>query len=318
MEKFTLYLASTSMSEKEARLLKIKNCLFSYFYKEGILRWVEYCERGVVKTSKKVMLDSGAFSAWSKGVEIDLDEYIEFARVMRERFRRLKVKFFIVNLDVIPGRKGETSSLNRSFNQRLIDAAAERGYKNMLKMIECGVVPIHVFHQGESFVWLDRMLEYTDYIGISPANDLPATQRRLWIDSVFNYLVKNGVKVKTHGFAVTSFSVMRDYPWTSCDSSTWKVFAAMGGIFYPVGGFREADYSKKPLAICVGRKRNLSPDEEKRLKAMLEADGYVWEEVVEDGDVRAAINARCFMEFEEYVNRLRMKSSFRLRRGIFK
>jgi len=314
---FILYFASTSPTKKELEMIKVKNRLFSYFYKEGILSWVKYC-RECSFEGGKVVLDSGAFSAWSRGEEIDLDKYIEFAHQMRKEFRKLGMELFIVNLDVIPGKKGETSSLNRGFNQEIIDQAAAKGFQNMLRMIENGIKPIHVFHQGESFKWLDKMVEHVDYIGISPANDLPTIQKRRWIDSVFDYLVKNGIKVRTHGFAVTSPSMMRDYPWTSCDSSTWRVLAGMGGIYYPVGGFKNADYSKQPLMIHMGRKRDLSPGEEKRLKAMLEADGYQWEKVIEDANVRAAINARYFLGLEEYINKQRKKSAFKVRKGFFK
>ena len=48
------------------------------------------------------MLDSGAYSAWSKGKRISLEDYVEFILT-----RGTDTWTTIVNLDVIPGKKGK-------------------------------------------------------------------------------------------------------------------------------------------------------------------------------------------------------------------
>jgi len=53
-------------------------------------------------TDLETMLDSGAYSAWSKGKRISLEDYVEFILT-----RGTDTWTTIVNLDVIPGKKGK-------------------------------------------------------------------------------------------------------------------------------------------------------------------------------------------------------------------
>src|SRR4051812_44347063 len=83
-----------------------------------------------------ILLDSGAYSAWTKGVVIDLPSYIQFIK----KHRRMLAGY--VNLDVIPGQDGR-----RPHDREQIEAAARASYRNLQLMRDAGLTPIPVFHQ---------------------------------------------------------------------------------------------------------------------------------------------------------------------------
>ena len=84
---------------------------------------------------------------------------------------------------------------------------------------------IHVFHQYEDFKWLDKLVKYQEYIGISPANDITVKARIKWLDKVFH---KIKATRKTHGFGATAKRILYRYPWFSCDSTSWKAPSIYG------------------------------------------------------------------------------------------
>lgn len=189
-----------------------------------------------------LMLDSGAFSAWNRGREIDLDHYVAFILTHSEHLD------YYVCLDVIPGSFGVTPSPSE------VEISAQRSWDNLLYMESHGLIPIPVFHMGEQFKWLRRMLEHgCPYIGISPANDRTTDKKKLWLDRVFHELTnaEGWPVVKTHAFGVTAIDLLVRYPWFSADSTTWIMIAARGKILLPhwdaAGG--KWDFNRKPQ-IC--------------------------------------------------------------------
>ena len=175
-----------------------------------------------------LLIDSGAFSAWTQGQgkEINLDDYIEFC------LQYIDIADAVVNLDVIPGRPYKKITPDE------YEKSAEQGWRNYEKMLAAGISKeklIHVFHQGEAFKWLQRMVKEIPYIGLSPANDKTPEQKIAWLDQCMEYVTdENGIPlVKFHGFAVTSLEMMLRYPWYSVDSTTWTVNARLGRVFVP-------------------------------------------------------------------------------------
>ena len=171
----------------------------------------------------KVILDSGAFSAWTRNVEIDLDAYIAF---IKKHLDNIEIA---VALDVIPGYPG------KKLTPQDRNDAAKQSAKNFFYMLRKGVPEeklMPVYHQGEAPIWLERMVEHgSPYIGISPANDKTSEQRRQWLTQTCNPIIldSDGAPiVKWHGFAVTAVELMHEYHWHSVDSATWRI---MGGKF---------------------------------------------------------------------------------------
>ena len=303
-------------SAKEEVELGVRNKLVSYFYPEQLESWFEI-SKGI---EGSVMIDSGAYSAWTRGVEIDLGKYIEYCQEMIHRGKQEGKEVLVVNLDVIPGKKGQTRSLSKirsPANISVIEEAAEKGYQNLKKMIKAGLKPIHVFHQGEDWKWLHKMVELTDYIGISPANDLCVDARKKWIVSVFEYMYKHNIEVDTHGFGVWMSPILKSLPFTSCDAVSWMLLAAMGSINYPVGGFSNPDYSQIPHSLHVSARlssKGLGKLTKEKLK-MLEQDGYTYEDL-QDWETRCRVNIRYFVEFEKWLNEYRKDKTFRPRPSL--
>lgn len=185
------------------------------------------------KPDRTSLLDSGAFSAWSKNEKIDIDSYIEFCQQTRSSFEAF------ANLDVIPGRWGQIPSSEE------VEQSATEGWMNFRYMVERGLPRekvVHVFHQGEDFKWLEKLVEYHEkegseigYIGISPANDRTTEQKIYWLERCMPYITKpdGSARIKFHGFGVTAYEIMRRYPWYSVDSTTWMRMAAYGRIHVP-------------------------------------------------------------------------------------
>lgn len=171
-----------------------------------------------------VMVDSGAYSEWVKGEPTDIPGYIDF--VKRKRY----LGCMVVNYDIIPGRPGVPRT------QDDVEESAKASYENLQLLKSHGIDAVPVFHQGERVYWLEKLLaDGEPYIGISPMADLPTPTVRRWLDIIFTRLTnEDGTAiVKTHGFGMTAFALMRRYPWFSVDSATWAFLAAYGTILVP-------------------------------------------------------------------------------------
>lgn len=204
-----------------------------------------------------LMIDSGAFSVWNKGSSIDLEGYVDFCK-------RHPGASCYVNLDVIPG----VPNNKRTITPTSLEDACQRGWNNYQRMLKDlpldKVIP--VFHQNENPKWLKRYLDFgTPYLGISPANDRGTPEKLHWMKSIRPLLFdKDGApRCKTHGFAVTSFRLMKYWQWYSVDSASWKVVAAWGGLYLPRKTGGKYDYGKSPYIVAVSP---MSPSKHKRGK----------------------------------------------------
>lgn len=195
--------------------------------------------------SIKIMLDSGAFSIWKRGGEIDLEDYIDFCLENREGIWQA------VNLDVIPGKPGH----RRTSAQ--VEEAAKQGWRNSKRMRKRGVEPIPVFHQGERLYWLEKMVgEGFRYIGLSPNKSLATGGKIPWLDQCWDYLAGIGgfPTVKLHAFGEAAFRILFRYPWFSVDSTSWILIGANGQIMVP-GELPDGSYDflTKPFQVSVSQ-----------------------------------------------------------------
>ncbi|KKM77709.1 hypothetical protein LCGC14_1367270 [marine sediment metagenome] len=192
-----------------------------------------------MKKKISLFLDSGAFSAWSKKTEVDIDDYIDFIK---------KNKQFIdvyANLDVI--------------------GDAEGTYKNQKYMERQGLDPMPVFHSTmEPLFWFEKYLdEGYDYIGLGGMAGGGITKKQITpiLDVIFSRYVCSGLDgmpvVKIHGFGMTSLSLMLRYPWYSVDSTSWVLTGRFGAVFCPRKLGNGYDYSKNSWKVSVSDR---SPD----------------------------------------------------------
>jgi len=196
------------------RLLSFGDILLNTF---NVRYAFELIENGMGK-KVELFLDSGAFSAWSRGVKIDIEEYISFIK------KHSDVISIYANLDVIGGDSGVPG-----------EETARRTLENQRIMEKAGLSPLPVFHYGEPYEYLEKYVEEYDYIALGVAGN-SGVKLVPWLNECFSKYIcdEDGLpKVKVHGFAVTSLKLMIMYPWFSVDSTSWVITSRMGSIFVP-------------------------------------------------------------------------------------
>lgn len=224
-----LYFAGSAPQEVDEFLVKKGyNRLFSQLNdRSRIKRWMSYKDEN---PSMKLFVDSGAFSAYTKGKEIDLDDYIAYLNEYGKYFN------VMVQVDYIPGKSNVVQD-----RQVYLDAP-RISWENFLQMRERldkslwdRFIP--VFHEGEDFRWLENMLTYKDadgnplaYIGISPHTETTTDRRLVFCKEVFRRIKRLNPQVKTHGFGMTALNILQYIDFTSVDSTTWLKGAIYGTI----------------------------------------------------------------------------------------
>lgn len=201
-----------------------------------------------MKTICDILLDSGAFSAWRRGSEIPLGNYIAYCKRHKHEVDAY------VNLDCIPGENGKMDH-----SQSAIEKSAAKSYETLQIMKAEGLHPIPVFHQGERFEWLDKMLDDGEpYVGISPYLRSHQNEIIEWMDKCFTRITdsKGRPYIKTHGFGVTAPVLCRRYPFFSVDSTSWSVGGGYGSILVPHdGGDGTPDYTRTALTTRISARK---------------------------------------------------------------
>ena len=208
--KGTLFSRLTE-NEKWQRL-QVKYILESYHY---VYRksFVEKMRADGVK----IFLDSGAFSAFTMGVEVDMAAY---CRYIQENADILEVVDGMVCASVLDGIGDPLKT-----------------YQNQLAMESLGVRPLPCFHYGEDERYLDYYTANYPYITLGGMVPISTPQLYHWLDRIWEKHLVDGAgrpKVKVHGFGLTTMALVERYPWYSVDSSSWVQTARTGGMMlYP-------------------------------------------------------------------------------------
>ena len=252
------------------------------------------------ETNGKLLIDSGAHSAHTKGIELDLEEYIGFVNDNIDKMT------LYVQVDKIPGtyRKPKTQ-------QDWLEAP-KLSWENYLYMREKSKDPsklVPVFHQGEDFKWLRNLCDYTfsdgshiPYIGLSPRGDVSLKAKYDFCAECFSVIQRSSnPTVKTHAFGATSLEMLEKLPFTSADSTTWVLVSAFGQVWMPncisgdvngVGiklGVSEENRSH-PTATQTYWEQ--TPEIKKRLDDYFESVGTNIEELSKSHSARALASAK--------------------------
>lgn len=233
---FNLYFAGSQCKEADELMVRFNcNRLFSQENdRKNISNWQKYNHSRRTQYKGNLFIDSGAFSVHTKGIELNVDEYIDYINSIDEDIH------IFAQVDKIPGEFGKPKTLNQ------IENASVLSWENYLYMKDKVISRdklLPIFHQGERFEWLHNMLSYKhsdglpiEYIGISPANDKHTAEKEVWIQKCFS-IIKNSSNpdVKTHAFGMTALPVLERYPFTSADSTSWLMTGANGSIMTPHG-----------------------------------------------------------------------------------
>lgn len=268
--------------------LKDVNKLLSYHYSKhkDVYSFIRKCAELNCQTN--IMIDSGAFTVWTKEEVIDIQEYLDY-------IKSLNGTFYFVNLDHIPGKP------NVQPTQEEVLYSIKKGFENYYWFKERGIETIHVFHQGEDFRILDKMIEEMDYIGISPRKTSSQKDRMQWLDDVYDHICDEdgNAKVKTHGFAATGESMMRKYPWYSVDSVSYRLVAAFGNIITPMG-----IYTMSTVKIDdPNHVNNIDSNKRKLVAEYIESIGFTIEDTMVDDRIRAIINMKYYLDIQEDIRK---------------
>lgn len=170
----------------------------------------------IKREENKIFLDSGAFSAMTQGIKIDIGRYCDY--ILR-------------NADMIEHIDGQPLA-------SVLDAIgdADGTWRNQMEMERRGVRPLPCYHYGEPVEVLEHYVANYPYITIGGMVPISTQQLKLWLDRLWARHLTHpdgSPKVKVHGFGLTSLPLMMRYPWYSVDSSTWVQWAANGMILMP-------------------------------------------------------------------------------------
>jgi len=158
-----------------------------------------------------LMMDSGAFSAWSKGKKVSIQELENFLSSYDD------VISSSINLDVI--------------------GDADGSLRNWRIMRKHGFNPIPVWHLGEDIKYLKYYLEKVGYIALGGmVGTMPTSVLYHNLDQVWDeFLTDRGgfPSIKVHGLGLTNWTLVFKYPWYSLDSSYATKQGQHGKIFMP-------------------------------------------------------------------------------------
>lgn len=182
----------------------IRNILVSYYIVGS--RPIPEDPSKLMHPDRKFFLDSGAFSAFTKDVKIDIDAYIAYIKTT------MPVWEVYATLDVIG------------------DAIATR--KNTEYMEAAGLKPLPVFHAGSPAEELDHILKNYDYFALGGLVPLAMHRKKLraWLDYCFARIMQEEKLPKVHGFGVNSLWAWKRYPFYSVDATSWKAGMQYGRV----------------------------------------------------------------------------------------
>ncbi len=241
---------ASSLHLRVSRLVKYPHILESFHYMKPQM------VREIRSDKNKIFLDSGAFSMFTQGVDVNLEAYAKFIHEQQDIIE------YASNLDAI-GRGNEQLSYDR---------------QKQLEAMNVDIKPVH--HVRDADHWLERyMAEGYDYIflgGMVPENT-PTLMN--WLDHVWTKYLTNDdgtPKIKVHGFGLTTLALMFRYPWYSVDSTSWVMTSRFGAIYLdmpqPDGTVKDykldfSDQSPKEHELKSWHFSRLTPPE---MKAVLE------------------------------------------------
>lgn len=258
MDKSCLKIHLAGYHSGRAGMFKLENykyLLESYHYINS-----DRMTRLVRQTGIPVFLDSGAFSAFTQKIEIDLPTYCQFIKN---------------NADII-----EVASVLDGIGD------PELTLTNQKRMEDLGTTPLPCFHYGEDPKFLEHYIENYDHItlgGMVPISNGPLQK---WLDHIWaNYLTdENGYpRLRVHGFGLTSLPLMLRYPWYSVDSTSWVLTGSFGSIYWPTKKNPEGKLAisdQSPRTKDLGQHYDtLSDIERARVDEIIESRGFTAEEL---------------------------------------
>lgn len=260
----------------------IKRRLFSYYYHNDSGGMLDKEVRTSIKNGYDLFLDSGAFSAFTKGKKIDIREYAGFIQRHGHNFG------VIANLDDI-GDDGPIS------------------WANLKELERMGCKPFPVFHHADKIEYLHKIIdEGYEFMALGGLVGAHTNVLKQWLDVIWgDHLTnKDGTpKIKVHGFGLTSWPLMMRYPWYSVDSSSAVMTSIFGGcVFVLDNAMVKVDFSdESPTKRSINSWHYAAMPEVMKVKIreIVEPYGFTPEMVGSHYSYRHIINFDTFQRIED-------------------
>ena len=186
----------------------MKNHLTAWIDKDELKLREDY-----FKKDCNVLIDSGAFTTFTKGKKIDIYEYSDFIKSYTLKWKKKLKSINFINLDVI--------------------GDAEKSWKNQHKLEKLNVNTIPVVHlEGFKKKHLEKAHKEYDYFAVGGLVGKKRTQILMFLDYCFRVMftyVKKGNKLpKIHLLGVGSEKILYRYPAFSCDSTRFMTVNRYG------------------------------------------------------------------------------------------
>lgn len=257
------------LNEREQGIMRdIPHILESWHY-VGKQRYVDQMRAD----GAKVFLDSGAFSAFTLGVTLSVEDYCNYIKT---------------NMDILRVEDGDVMA-------SVLDGIGDplQTWRNQQEMELRGVRPLPCFHFGEDEQYLEHYVKNYSYITLGGMVAQSTKALGPWLDRIWDRYLTDGSgrpRTRVHGFGLTSVPLMGDYPWYSVDSSSWVQATAFGAIVTPKHGPMHVS-EKSPNRHDWGHHiSTLTPVEQDAVYQMLEQAGFTYERLSTVYQSRAAFN----------------------------
>lgn len=283
---FNLYFAGAE--NLEIPLTKEDDCgkLFTFAVKPKTLN------KFISGNECKMFIDSGAFSMYHSGVNIDMDEYIEY-------INNTPSPTIWAELDSIPYPE---------LNTRSVQISSEESWERYVYMMDRvkdeyrdKVIPI--YHFGEPYEALERMLNtelhgrLAPYIGVGGRHGVNRAAHDKYYGQLFKIVkASKNPNVKIHAFGMTVLDLLEKYPFYSADSTTWLMLGANGNVQTKTCGIISVSSVKKFNKDSAWQ---LSKDLQAKLIEEIESKGFTLEELSENYRSRHKFNALYFKEWAD-------------------
>ena len=229
----------------------MKNHLIAWIDKTELKRREEY-----FKKDCNVLIDSGAFSAFTKGHKIEIDEYAEFMINFTRKWKNKVNSIYFINLDSIGNPK--------------------ESWQNQDYLDKKGIKTLPVIHQwGFEEKILERVVQK---YGIFAFGGMVGRKQKAhtipWLNKCYNIIGKHWRKTKkmpkTHLLGVASEKILYRYPAFSCDSTR----------FMTVNRFGESEFLKENRLPFKGKGTHRYKNA-KKYKYNYEKDQHLLDKIME-------------------------------------
>lgn len=255
-----------------------------------------------------VFVDSGAWSAFNSGKQIDMDAFIKWHKDLERECPHL---YFKAGLDVIGDYKGSMA--------------------NQTRTDDAGLKLFPTFHRGDpdSYLeWvLDRKPEFMGLGGVASGALTESDKIAEFLDVAFSAIcdVEGRPKIKCHLFGVSNVVLIHQYPGWSNDSTSALFTATYGSIWVPQLDHHthEIDWSRPMIHLTVSQESNarakanthyltLKSDQQEVVRTLLAKHDFTIEQVMSGNEDRQCFCHVMLMEqAANYPEDVRFKAPVR-------